>query len=233
MAAAVAGGVVFGRWVARRTRAPEPEGQPKEGDSGPAPPPVAAAGDVLDPSQGRKSSAAPADKPRPKKKPVQDDRDLLADFPCHLGDVVMVHTGEEAWLAGALVFFESLPAAALFVAPEAGGDRALYVRPGPPPSIAWLAPLPAGELAVGAEPPSTLEHKGDRFERVRRIPYRVEREGTGAPDVGEQAVVAEYTSGEARLLVVTGTGAPRMWRGHMLEDGTYDVLASGKSTLEN
>jgi hypothetical protein len=85
---------------------------------------------------------------------------------------------------------------------------------------------------VGSEPPSSLEHKGDRFERVRRIPYRVEREGTGAPDVGEQAVVAEYTSGESRLLVVTGSGVARMWRGHVLEDGTYDVLAAGKSTLE-
>jgi hypothetical protein len=144
----------------------------------------------------------------------------------------MVHGGEEAWLAGALVFYESLPAAALFVAPEAGADRALFVRPSPHASIVWLMPVPDGELTIGPEPPSTLEHKGERFERVRRIPFRVERAGTGAPDVGEQALVAEYASGGERLLVVSGTGSPRVWRGNVLEDGTYDVLAAGKSTLD-
>jgi hypothetical protein len=225
MSAAVAGGILFGRWVARRARTPEQEAAAREGLAG-------------KPGSVSTAASAPAEppEPSPKKRPAPareaNKPDPLTDFPCHLGDVVMVHGGEEAWLAGALVFFESLPAAALFVAPEAGADRALYVRPKPQASIVWLMPVPDGELAVGHEPPSTLEHKGERFERVRRIPFRVERAGTGAPDVGEQALVAEYASGGERLLVVSGTGAPRVWRGNVLEDGTYDVLASGKSTLE-
>jgi hypothetical protein len=150
--------------------------------------------------------------------------DPLADFPCHLGDVVMIHGVDEAWLAGALVFYEKVPAAALFFAPEAGGDRALFVRPKPSSSIVWLSPLADDEVTVGPEPPSTLEHKGDRFERLRRLPLRVERVGTGAPDVGDQALVVEYASGGERLLVLVAAGKPRGYRGHVLEEGTYDLL---------
>ncbi|MEO6418827.1 MAG: hypothetical protein ABIP39_05440, partial [Polyangiaceae bacterium] len=85
----------------------------------------------------------------------------------------------------------------------------------------------------GAEPPSSLEHNGERFDRVRRLPFRAERLGTGAPDVGEEVVVAEYKSlpGE-RMLVIVGSKVARAWRGMLLEPGMYDVLASGKSTLE-
>jgi hypothetical protein len=223
MSAAVAGGILFGRWVARRARTPEQQAaaQAERGT---------AASTTVDGAAG--SAPSPPPKKRPAPAAATAKSDPLTEFPCHLGDVVMVHGGEEAWLAGALVFYESLPAAALFVAPEAGADRALFVRPSPHASIVWLMPVPDGELAIGPEPPSTLEHKGERFERVRRIPFRVERAGSGAPDVGEQALVAEYASGGERLLVVSGTGSPRVWRGNVLEDGTYDVLAAGKSTLD-
>jgi hypothetical protein len=228
-AAAVAGGVIFGRWVARRAREREPGAEAAAAAA-------AAAGTAADEPRASRASSGPdvprATTPTPapaKKKPAGDP---LADFPCHLGDVVMVHGGEEAWLAGALVFFESVAASALFVAPDAGTDRALYVRPKPAPSLVWLVPVPAAELGLAGEPPSTLEHKGERFERVRRVPFRVERLGTGAPDVGEQAIVAEYASAGERLLVVSGGGTPRAWRGNVLEEGTYDVLPSGKSTLE-
>ena len=45
-----------------------------------------------------------------------------------------------------------------------------------------------------------------RYERARRLPVRVSRVGTGAPAVGERAVVAEYAGpAGARLLVVAGT----------------------------
>ncbi len=219
MSAAVAGGILFGRWVARRARAPEGEGGSKPNRA--------------NASGAEAARATPEPRPAPPPAPKKPAADPLTEFPCHLGDVLMVHGGEEAWLAGALVFFESLPAAALFVAPEAGADRALFVRPNPSPSIVWLMPVPAGEVAVGPEPPTTLEHKGERFERVRRIPFRVERAGTGAPDVGDQALVAEYASGQERLLVIVGTGSPpRVFRGNVLEEGTYDVLAAGKSTLD-
>ncbi len=204
-AAAVTGGLLIARWFTRSRRGPEaaPEGGPK----------------------------TPARNAGPESKP-KSEADPLTDFPCHLGDVVIGRGGEEAWLAGALVFLERVPTAALFVAPDAGGDRALFARAKPSPSLAWLRPIPPEDLVVGSEPPSSLEHKGTRFSRLRRIPFRVERLGTGAPDVGDQAIVAEYASGIERLLVVAGAGPARAWSGYALEEGTYDVLPAGKATLD-
>jgi len=167
--------------------------------------------------------------------PSEPPRDPLAGFPCRLGDVVL-RTAErdEAWLAGALVLEEERPVAALFVAPEAGGDRALFVRDAPGAGLVWLAPLAPGSLALTKEPPSALEHEGTRFERTRRLPVRVVRVGSGAPAVGDQAIVAEYTGAAAdRLLVVAGRDLTLAWRGVLLREGEYDVLPGGKRTLED
>lgn len=164
---------------------------------------------------------------------VEEKKDeTLAGFPCQLGDVVMRTTGEEAWLAGGLVLSEEVPVAALFVAPDAGTDCAIYVRPSPHESVFWLMPLDANAVLVGGEPPTSVEHEGIRFERVRRLPLRPKRVGKGAPDVGEAVVVAEYaSSGSERLLVMkSGTGA-RAYRGVELDPALYEVIASGKSTL--
>jgi hypothetical protein len=123
---------------------------------------------------------------------------------------------------------------ALVIAPDAGGDRAVLARTRPADDLLWLKPIAGGgTLDVGREPPSSLEQDGERFERVRRLPVRVERHGAGAPDVGVQAIFAEYKClAGARLVVVAGEdGAARAWSGPALEAGTYDVLASGSSTL--
>jgi hypothetical protein len=163
----------------------------------------------------------------------------LEGFVCRLGDVLLRRVeGDEAWLAGALVFAEDRPVAALFIAPEAHGDRALFV-PGPTQTVlTWLAPVAAGELGFaslvtpGGEPPRTLEHGGTRFERTRRLPVRVERLGTGAPHVGKRAIVGEYAgAGAERLLVIAGTDAALAWRGVAMTEGEYDVLPGGKTTL--
>lgn len=152
--------------------------------------------------------------------------DPLAAFPCKLGDVVMrVAERDEAWLAGALVLLEEKPVAALFVAPEAGGDRALFVRNASGAGITWLSPLAKGALGMTKDPPHALEHEGIRYERARRLPVRVSRVGTGAPAVGERAVVAEYAGpAGARLLVVAGTDSTLAWKGVALAEGEYDVL---------
>lgn len=161
-------------------------------------------------------------------------RDPLAGFPCKLGDVVVrVAERDEAWLAGALVLEEDRPVAALFVAPEAGGDRALFVRSAPGAGMTWLAPLADGAIAATKDPPHALEVDGARFERTRRLPVRVSSVGTGAPPVGERAVVAEYAGAAAdRLVVVAGSDKTIAWRGVALRDGDYDVLPGGKGTLE-
>lgn len=204
----VAGGVMMGRWIARRAL-PTSEGAAKE-----------------DAAHEDGAPVKPALLTSPKEDP-------LLNFSCHLGDVVMRAGGEEAWLAGAILFSEEMPAAVLFIAPDAGGDRALFLRPKPAEEMAWLMPIGEGELELAPEPPSSLEHKGERFDRVRRLPFGAQRLGTGAPDVGAEVVVAEYKSlpGEW-ILVIVGSGVARAWRGMLLEPGMYDVLAAGKSTLD-
>lgn len=201
--ALVATGVLLGRFLARGVgkKAGEHEAQP--------PPP---------------KTEAKAPKVVPAVKAEATAMDWSA-FPCGLGDVVMRAGGDEAWLAGALVLSEDRPAAVLFVAPDAGGDRFLYVKPAPASSIAWLAPLASGAVTVGAEPPSTLEHDGVRFDRVRRLPLSVSRKGSGAPDVGDSAIIAEYTcsTGDV-LLVVRSESSTRAFRGSELMPGTFDVL---------
>jgi hypothetical protein len=158
----------------------------------------------------------------------------FADMPCKLGDVV-VRTAErdEAWLAGALVFEEEKPVAALFVAPEAGGDRALFVRAAPGSGLTWLVPLAKGALPLTSDPPHAVEHEGARYERARRLPVKVTRVGTGAPTVGARAVVAEYAGAASeRLVVVAGSEQTLAWKGVSLAEGEYDVLPGGAGTLQ-
>ena len=137
--------------------------------------------------------------------------------------------GDEAWLAGALVLAEDRPVAALFVAPEAGGDHALFVRDAPGSGVTWLWPIPKGALAATEDPPHTLEHEGMRYERERRLPVRVSRVGSGAPSVGDRAVLAEYAApGHARLLIIAGGSETLAWKGVALAEGEYEVLPGGK-----
>jgi hypothetical protein len=159
--------------------------------------------------------------------------DSLAGFACKLGDVVVRRfEGDEAWLAGALVLAEDRPVAALFIAPDAQGERAVFVRGAAEATLAWLTPLAAGEVALSGDPPPAIEHAGARFRRTRRLPVRIERLGTGAPDVGGSAIMGEYAgSGLERIVMLVGTGASLVWRGVSLSEGEYDVLPGGQATL--
>ena len=217
----VAGGVFLGRWIARGGR-PAPDDTAKG---------AATEGAPEDGTDAVKDAHAPPRKAAPAT--TVPAADLFAEMPCALGDVVM-RGGDEAWLAGGIVFIEDHPVSALFVAPEAGTDRAVYVRARPSGELYWLSPVPAGELTIGSEPPTSLEHGTVRFDRLRRLPVKVQRAGSGAPDVGDQVIVAEYaSSGFERLVVVTGAGTAHAWVGSVLEEGMYEILPSGKSTLES
>jgi hypothetical protein len=149
----------------------------------------------------------------------------LEVFPCRLGDVVVrLAEGDEAWLAGALVFEEQRPVAALFIAPEAGADRAVLVHHAEE-GLLWLSPLSPAQLVLPSEPPMTLEHAGARFERWRRLPVRVRRMGTHAPAVGNTAVIAEYRGpGPERAVVVAGDQQTCAWVGIALRKADFDVL---------
>jgi len=159
--------------------------------------------------------------------------DPFAPFPCHLGDVVLRTTErQEAWLAAALLFEEERPVGVLFVAPEAGGDRAVFVRDAAGGQLLWLAPIAPGELSLPREPPHAIEHRGDRFERVRRTPVRVVRAGRDAPAVGDRAILAEYAGpAPAKIVLVAGDAQTLAWRGEALGPGEYDVLPGGEATL--
>jgi hypothetical protein len=154
---------------------------------------------------------------------------------CQLGDVLMRLTGEEAWLAGGVVLAEEVPVAILFVAPQAGLDFAIYTRVQSKRSVFWLEPLDPSAVLVGGEPPSSVELGGVRFERTRRLPLRPRRIGVGAPNMGDMVMVAEYGSAAAeRLLVLKGnSGLVQAYRGLELEEGSFEVIASGDSTLES
>jgi len=129
----------------------------------------------------------------------------------------------EAWLAGALVLSEQWPVAALFVAPEAGSDRAVYADGGA--ALTWLAPLAKGALGVGGEPPHAIEHDSTRFERRRRLPVRVHRVGEHVPPFEGDAIVGEYAGpGAARIVVLAGKDVTLAWKGVVLAKGEYEVL---------
>lgn len=222
--AGTSGAVAVGRWLSRRGEGASPsDAKPAGGEGtkdGDGPPASSRADDA------KKTSKRP-----PRK--VEGPSAHLDGFPCQLGDVLMRITGEEAWLAGGVVLSEEAPVAAIFVAPDAGHDCVIYARPRPRESVFWMEPLDPGAVLVGGEPPSSVEHGGIRFDRVRRLPLRPKRIGVGAPDVGDSVILAEYASaGSERLLVMRSTtGTSFAYRGEELEISTYEVIASGKSTL--
>jgi len=150
-------------------------------------------------------------------------RDPFDGFACRLGDVIVRAGGEEAWLAGALVLAEDAPVAAIFIAPEARRDRVVYARVRDA-ALVWLTPVSEEVIITGTEPPSVIEIDTARFERQRRLPLRVERVGSGTPDVGERVILAEYTaSGGERLILLVGA-VRRAWRGSVLEQGDVRSL---------
>ena len=232
--AGASGAVVVGRWLARRKDGGEGEGgAPREGEGkdADAPPrsstPPASAGAK---GEDRRESAK---KRPPRTAEGASSSPPIPGFPCQLGDVILQLTGEEAWLAGALVLSEDVPVAVLFVAPDAGHDTAIYARPAPRGTLQWLAPLDPTAVLVGGEPPNAIELRGTRFDRVRRLPLRVRRAGVGAPDVGDVVVLAEYASaGAERLVVLKGNAGVRAFHGLELEASSYEVIPSGSATLE-
>jgi hypothetical protein len=220
--AGTSGAIFVGRIIAKRRASSDPAAPGKD-----APPE----------KEAPPERAPPPPPPDTKRKsPVlKDESRHLEGFPCQLGDVVMRITGEEAWLAGGVIFSEEVPVAALFVAPDAKRDCAIYARPTPREVMFWLEPLDPGAVLVGGEPPSSVEHDGIRFDRARRLPLRPRRIGVGAPDFGDSVVLAEYESaGSERMIVLKATsGAIRAFRGLELEPSSFEVIASGRSTLDD
>lgn len=229
-AVVIAGGLFLGRLVARAIKRRQGQSRPEGGAGTSSADPTAG-------SRGPRSAtarSATSDAPPSDERADGDRSDPLGGFVCRLGDVVVRRLeSDEAWLAGALVLAEERPVAVLFIAPDAGGERAVLVHGPAQTTLTWLSPLAAGAIPLGAEPPQALELDGTHFERTRRLPVRVQRLGSGAPQVGASAVIGEYAaSGLERLVVVLGTDASLAWRGVSLSEADYDVLPGGQGTLQ-
>lgn len=242
--AGTSGALMVGRWLARRrdqanklagAAGEEKDAPTEDTDEARARAEVEAEAPAQDDGDAPAEAERKDDGDPPAAKKKGAARVQLEGFVCQLGDVLMRITGEEAWLAGGVVLSEEIPVAVLFVAPDAVHDCVIYVRARPRDSLLWLEPLDPSAVLVGGEPPSSVEHGGIRFERTRRLPLRPRRIGVGAPDVGDVVVVAEYAStGAERLLVLkANSGVVRAYRGLELERGSYEVIASGDTTLES
>ncbi|MEO8875872.1 MAG: hypothetical protein ABI461_09815 [Polyangiaceae bacterium] len=213
MSLGVGGGLAFGRWLAQRSARRE-----------------AARAAITSPG----AHDAQAAEPNP-------DEVLWSRFPCRLGDVIVHPSGDEAWLAGAIVLAEDVPAAVLFVAPEAKSDLAVYVCAKPAEEIFWLSPIAEADwsgAAVATDPPTTIEVAGEPFGRIRRLPFRTERLGEGTPDLGKEIVLAEYKSMrslERRVISISGAASAgtvsRAWIGTAIAIGVCDVLPAGQRAL--
>jgi len=145
-------------------------------------------------------------------------------FKLGIGDVLVAENGEEAWLAGACVFAEEAPIAALFRAPARDGDLAIYLRALPPFETFWLT-FTRSERASPIEPPHSLEEGGVLYSRTRRLPVGVTRHGTTSFDVEGFAIVGEYKGlADERMLRVATADEALYFVGHVLRPGSYDLL---------
>ena len=128
----VLGGMALGRMIAR-SLVPRRDGDPTDEKDAAK-------------SGTEKKEAETKDAPRAAPGPsaaaaALSEGDSLDGFPCHLGDVLTRPGGDEAWLAGGVVFSEDVPVAVLFIAPDAGHDRAIYVRREPEAAFLWMKPV--------------------------------------------------------------------------------------------
>jgi hypothetical protein len=147
-------------------------------------------------------------------------------FAMELGDVVEIG-GRELWLEEGWILSEGDDAViALFAAKEA----TLVTLPAPS-KASYL--LDSVELAFAGDPPLTLESGGVRFERVRRLPVRVETLEKSSPLPWEEALLSEYRGLATDALFVLGNaGRVRAWQGRLVGESEIERWGGGKSTLE-
>jgi hypothetical protein len=219
----LAGGVLLGRWLAQSAAA-------SKADDG-----------EVEPEGDAAATKTKGAEPLTARARVETNATAQAKrfdrFPCKPGDVLLRHTGEEAWLAGGWLFSEDAPHSALFVAPAAapatsavldvpiGRERFVFVRAAAGGEVLFLARTEVNAPPKPAEPPLTVEHDGHRFERVRRFPLAAEVFGEGAEALGDHVVVGEYRGpGRRRLLLVFGDEGVFAYAGDVLTTGDYEVL---------
>jgi len=172
-------------------------------------------------SEDEEKGKAPA-LPAPLPKPFAQDAVGL-----EIGDVVSV-AGEERWLSGALSLRDGEHlVAALFFAPEGRRNDAVCAFSSPRREILWLTPH---AVEIGAEPPSSIELDGIVMRRRARVPVSIVRHAEDTPDLGDQAIFAEYEAGAGSVgVVIRASRGALGWVGKRVEDGAYDCMGKGGS----
>ena len=172
----------------------------------------------------RAAERAPAPSPPPAPRPPSAL--AQAGFELDLGDVVEV-LGRELWLEEAWLLSEGTDSvAALYSAREA----TLLALPSPAATLYLLDPV---ELGLPEEPPSSLESRGVRFERVRRLPVAVKPVGKTAPLPWDEALLSEYRGlGHDALWVIGRGGRARVFQGRSVPAADVVRWGGGERTLE-
>jgi hypothetical protein len=148
------------------------------------------------------------------------DTTRVAGLEIGVGDVVSIH-GQELWLEQGWLLSESgRPLAALF---EAREDSVLQFAP---PRREQFR-LTRVEFPFPADAPTSVEHDGERYERVRRLPVELSGIGESRPPPWQAALLLEYRSLGGELLLVLGQ-APHFlcWFGPSLPDGAIERWGS-------
>jgi hypothetical protein len=153
-------------------------------------------------------------------RPPDVDKTRVPGLEIGVGDVVSIH-GEELWLEQGWLLTESgRPLAALFEAREAS-----VLQFAPPRREQFR--LTRVEFPFPGDAPTSLEHGGERYERMRRLPVELSAIGESRPPPWQAALLLEYRSLGGELLLVLGQ-APHFlcWTGPSLSEGAIERWGS-------
>lgn len=147
-------------------------------------------------------------------------------FGVDLGDVIEIG-GRELWLEHAWLLSEADdPVASLLRAREG----VLLELPRPSSTLFLLEEV---ELVIAGEPPATLESRGVRFERARRLPVAVKPLGASPALPFDEAVLAEYRGlASDALFLLASAGQVKAWQGRRAEPSETERWGGGQATLE-
>lgn len=150
-----------------------------------------------------------------------------------LASVADVGAHRERWLSGGLVLREGgSTCAVIFSAHEGITPRFVVAYAPPRGEILWSHSIASDDatapLVFGAEPPTTIEHRGTVFSRKRRLHVDVARIGKDAPRFATAGLFVEYaSSGREALVLLAAEGVVVEVFGQVLRREEYDPMGNG------
>ncbi len=169
-----------------------------------------------------RSRKAPEQLPPPKKRSTE-----LSDrgFGLELGDVIDVEK-RSLWLRHAWLASEGKEAIAALMFAE---EDVVVMQPGAGLRVCLTRPV---ELAVGEEVPSAMEVAGARFERVRRLPVRLQPLGESPQPPFDEATLSELRGIAGEVLWVLSHGSLcKAYVGRSLDPSDVEYWGGGSLTV--